>query len=143
MARAELPVLRLALVAWVAMGPGPVSAQGGAPAAGVQARGQATTDEPTGVEVDAAPGSHLEVFLMTIGPGDAIWERFSHNALVVRDDRDQTEVAYNWGIFDFNDTDFIPASGARPDAVLDAGLPGFDVARRCTARRTAMCGSNA
>jgi hypothetical protein len=44
---------------------------------------------------------------MTIGPGDAIWERFSHNALVIRDDRAQTEVAYNWGIFDFNDSDFI------------------------------------
>ena len=44
---------------------------------------------------------------MTIGPGDAIWERFSHNALVIRDDRAQTEVAYNWGIFDFNDADFM------------------------------------
>ena len=44
---------------------------------------------------------------MTIGPGDAVWERFSHNALVIRDDRAQTEVAYNWGIFDFNDEDFM------------------------------------
>ena len=109
MARAELPVLSLALVVWGAsMGPGPVSAESGVPAAGVQARSQATLDDQPGVEVDALPGSHLEVFLMTIGPGDAIWERFSHNALVVRDSRAATEVAYNWGIFDFNDTDFIP-----------------------------------
>jgi hypothetical protein len=44
---------------------------------------------------------------MTIGPGDIYWERFSHNAIVIRDDRAQTEVAYNWGMFNFTDTDFI------------------------------------
>jgi len=75
------------------MGPGPISGQSVA---------------PSGVEADAPPGSHLEISLMTIGPGDAIWERFSHNALVVRDNRARSEVAYNWGIFDFNDADFIP-----------------------------------
>jgi hypothetical protein len=53
------------------------------------------------------PGSRLEVFLMTIGPGDAIWERFSHNALIIRDEDAGTEVAYNWGIFDFSQEDFI------------------------------------
>ena len=45
---------------------------------------------------------------MTIGPGDAVWERFSHNALVIRDERAQTEIAYNWGIFDDHDADFYP-----------------------------------
>ena len=94
MARAELPALCLALVAWAAVtGPARVSAQSGT---------------PSGVEADSPPGSYLEISLMTIGPGDAIWERFSHNALVVRDNRTRTEVAYNWGIFDFNDADFIP-----------------------------------
>ena len=44
---------------------------------------------------------------MTIGPGDAVWERFSHNALVIRDNRAQTELAYNWGIFDDHDADFM------------------------------------
>ena len=94
MERAELPVLCLALVAWASlMGPGPISAQSVA---------------PSGVEADAPPGSHLEISLMTIGPGDAIWERFSHNALVVRDNRARTEVAYNWGMFDFNQVGFWP-----------------------------------
>lgn len=93
MARAKLPILCLALVAWAAVtGPAPVSGQSGT---------------PSGVEAAAPLGSHLEISLMTIGPGDAIWERFSHNALVVRDNRARTEVAYNWGIFDFNDADFI------------------------------------
>jgi hypothetical protein len=95
--------LALALV-WSAalLVPGPLSAQGG-----VQVGGPANGASPNG-EPDAPPGSHLEVSLMTIGPGDAIWERFSHNAIVIRDTQAQTEVAYNWGIFDFNDADFIP-----------------------------------
>ena len=61
---------------------------------------------PLTAQVDA-PGFHLEVSLMTIGPGDAVWERFSHNALVIRDNRAQTELAYNWGIFDDHDADFM------------------------------------
>ena len=59
-------------------------------------------------QADAPPGSHLEVSLMTIGPGDIYWERFSHNALVIRDNRAQTEIAYNWGMFDFNAEGFWP-----------------------------------
>ncbi len=62
---------------------------------------------PPGDSMSAAPGSHLEVFLMTMGPGEAIWERFSHNALVIRDDFAGTEIAYNWGMFDFSQSDFI------------------------------------
>lgn len=49
----------------------------------------------------------LEVFLLTVGPGDAIWEKFGHNALVFQDSRDGTMMAYNWGIFDFRQHDFI------------------------------------
>ena len=99
MARTEFSGFGLALVVWItAVSPGSLEAQVGAP----------TGDALPTVSADAPPGSHLAVSLMTIGPGDAIWERFSHNAIVVRDDRAQTEIAYNWGIFDFNDTDFIP-----------------------------------
>ena len=83
--RCPTPAFYLALVVCAAGGaPGPLRAQGG------------------------VPGSHLQVSLMTIGPGDAVWERFSHNALVIRDERAQTEVAYNWGIFDDHDADFYP-----------------------------------
>ena len=93
----------MALAVWAAVaGPAPLWAQGGAPV------GAPTGGAPPGVESDAAPGSHLEVFLMTIGPGDAVWERFSHNALVIRDDRAQTEAAYNWGMFDFDEVGYWP-----------------------------------
>ena len=103
MAKAELPAWYLALVVWAAaVAPGRLGAQVGAPTGGASSGGA-----PSTVESDSLPGSHLAISLMTIGPGDAVWERFSHNAMVIRDDRARTEVAYNWGIFDFNDSDFI------------------------------------
>lgn len=56
----------------------------------------------------AEPGSELRVWLVTIGPGTAIWERFGHNALRVLDTRTGYDASYNWGIFDFNQADFVP-----------------------------------
>lgn len=46
------------------------------------------------------PGSSLSVYLLTIEPGDLIWELFGHNALVVRDAETGYEAAFNYGIFD-------------------------------------------
>ncbi|MDP2956850.1 MAG: DUF4105 domain-containing protein [Longimicrobiales bacterium] len=54
------------------------------------------------------PGSELHVWLVTMAPGDAVWERFGHNALRVLDTSTGRDVAYNWGIFDFDQVDFIP-----------------------------------
>ncbi|HEY0303398.1 MAG TPA: DUF4105 domain-containing protein, partial [Longimicrobiales bacterium] len=48
-----------------------------------------------------APDAQLRVYLMTLGPGDAVWERFGHNALVVEDPSIGGSIAYNWGMFDF------------------------------------------
>ena len=101
MARARFVRLAptVALAAFVAAGhPASLSAQGDLPSTG---------SPPTG-ESDRPPGSHLEILLMTIGPGDAVWEQFSHNAIVIRDERAGTDVAYNWGIFNFNDADYYP-----------------------------------
>ena len=53
------------------------------------------------------PGSELTVYLMTIGVGDAVWQRFGHNALWIRDARAGTDIAYNWGMFDFNQPNFL------------------------------------
>ncbi len=55
-----------------------------------------------------APGSELRVWLVTMGPGPAVWERFGHNAIRVLDTRTGRDVSYNWGIFDFRQADFIP-----------------------------------
>ena len=46
------------------------------------------------------PGSSLSVYLLTVEPGDLIWELFGHNALLVRDADTGYEAAFNYGIFD-------------------------------------------
>lgn len=57
---------------------------------------------------DNLPGSHLTIYLVTMGPGDEVWERFGHNAIWIHDAQAGTDVAYNWGLFDFQQEDFIP-----------------------------------
>ncbi|NNL31309.1 MAG: DUF4105 domain-containing protein, partial [Gemmatimonadetes bacterium] len=53
-------------------------------------------------------GAVLRVWLVTAGPGDAVWERYGHNAIRILDTRTGRDVSYNWGIFDFQQVDFIP-----------------------------------
>lgn len=53
------------------------------------------------------PGEELTVYLMTMGPGDAIFEKFGHTAIWIHDASRQRDVAYNWGLFDFSEKDFI------------------------------------
>ena len=49
----------------------------------------------------------LDVDLLTIGQGDQVWEKFGHNSVVVTDRRAGTSVAWNWGVFDFNQPNFV------------------------------------
>jgi hypothetical protein len=56
----------------------------------------------------AEPGSQLTVYLMTMGPGDQVWEKFGHNAIWIHDAQNGTDIAYHWGVFDFRDKDFYP-----------------------------------
>ena len=53
-------------------------------------------------------GTQLTVYLLTMGPGDQVWEKFGHNAIWIHDERTHTDSAYHWGLFDFADKDFIP-----------------------------------
>ncbi len=75
----------------------------------------------TGALALAPPGAHaqdappppppereLEVWLLTIDRGDEVWEMFGHNALLIRDPATLQELAWNWGLFNFEDVDFIP-----------------------------------
>ena len=55
----------------------------------------------------AIRGASLTVSLYTYGPSDVFFERFGHTALGVRDERTGTDVAYNWGIFDFDQPNFL------------------------------------
>jgi hypothetical protein len=59
----------------------------------------------------AAPGrprdQEIKVFLMTFGPGRQVWERFGHNALWIHDPADGSDLAYNYGLFDFHQHNFL------------------------------------
>lgn len=51
--------------------------------------------------------STLEVSLITVGPGSHVWERFGHNALWIRDTATGFSKAYNYGMFSFQQENFL------------------------------------
>ncbi|MDE2148263.1 MAG: DUF4105 domain-containing protein [Gammaproteobacteria bacterium] len=53
----------------------------------------------------AAPAA-VRISLLTFGPGQIYWERFGHNAILVRDPRNGEALVYNYGIFDFSQKNF-------------------------------------
>lgn len=61
---------------------------------------------PARAGVANAPGANLEVYLVTYGPGDVYWERFGHDALELRDAASGEAINFNYGVFDFNETNF-------------------------------------
>lgn len=65
---------------------------------------------PQADSVAANPDSaadELWVTVVTFGPGEEVWERFGHNALWIHDARAGTDIAWNWGLFDFAQPDFL------------------------------------
>lgn len=54
-----------------------------------------------------AEASPIQVYLVTIGQGDPYWTSFGHNAIWIRDTGRATDLAYNWGLFDFNEPGFL------------------------------------
>ena len=56
----------------------------------------------------SAPGDSLRVYLVTIGPGQYVWERFGHNAIWIHDPATGSDLTYNWGMFSFDQADFLP-----------------------------------
>ncbi|MEO5590032.1 MAG: DUF4105 domain-containing protein [Gemmatimonadaceae bacterium] len=54
------------------------------------------------------PGSEYTIYLLTMGPGDQVWEKFGHNAIWISDAATGFNITYHYGLFDFADKDFIP-----------------------------------
>ena len=54
-----------------------------------------------------SPAASLTVYLMTMGPGKAVWERFGHNAIWIHDPVRGTDKAYNYGLFDLRQENFL------------------------------------
>jgi hypothetical protein len=61
----------------------------------------------TAAALDGASGARLRVYLMTMGPGDAVWEKFGHNAIWIHDPERGVDPAFNYGIFSFDQPGFI------------------------------------
>ena len=58
-------------------------------------------------QAEAEPGSELTISIMTMGPGELVWERFGHNAIRVTDSRTGSDITYNYGMFDFAQEHFL------------------------------------
>lgn len=54
-----------------------------------------------------------EVWVLTMAPGDDLFSRFGHNALLVRDRATGKDIAYNFGTFDGNDPQLLSKYLAR------------------------------
>jgi len=54
----------------------------------------------------ADSGDNLQISVLTFGPGEIYWERFGHNAILVRDRATGSAIAYNYGVFDFRQKNF-------------------------------------
>lgn len=75
--------------------------QGGTPSPAPGSRASAAEAQ------SPVPGSELTIYLMTMGMGDRVWERFGHNAIRIVDASRGTDSVYNWGTFDFNQPNFL------------------------------------
>lgn len=51
---------------------------------------------------DGAHGEQLSVYLLTMGSGDAVWEKYGHNAIWIHDPVRGTDWVFNYGVFDFD-----------------------------------------
>ena len=59
--------------------------------------------ERVGPTVRRSDGSRLAAYLVTFGPGPAVWERFGHNAIWIRDTVSGENHAWDYGRFAFGD----------------------------------------
>lgn len=74
-----------------------------------------------------APGSNLQVSLITYGPGETYWERFGHDAIELRDTVSGEAVTFNYGVFDFDESGFLLHFAAgRMHYMMDAAPSDVD-----------------
>ena len=76
-----------------------------APLAVGKAQAPAGAGAPAAPQASGADG--LDVFLVTFGQGELVWERFGHNAIWLHDARAGTDSTYDWGNFSFRQPGFL------------------------------------
>jgi hypothetical protein len=57
--------------------------------------------------LSAIDWSRRPVLLLTMGQGDAVFEKFGHNAIALWDEVAGAPLVYNWGMFDFDQPNFL------------------------------------
>jgi hypothetical protein len=71
------------------------------------------------------PGEELTISVITIDPGDLVFEKFGHNGILVHDEYSQPpwrDVVYHWGNFDFRQKSFyLNYALGRMDYAMDLG----------------------
>lgn len=77
-----------------------LAALGGPVASGLDAQRPAASPS-------SHPGEAITISVITFGPGDLVFERFGHNALRVHDASTGKDLSYNWGMFSFDDPNFL------------------------------------
>ena len=55
----------------------------------------------------ATPHDSIVVSILTVGPGDELFERFGHQSIRIHDVTTGLDTAYNWGMFSFEQPHFI------------------------------------
>jgi hypothetical protein len=55
----------------------------------------------------AERGARMSVAILTYGPGDFVFEKFGHVAVALTDSSTGQDIAFNWGMFDFNQPNFL------------------------------------
>ena len=57
--------------------------------------------------VRAERGARMSVAIITYGPGEFVFEKFGHIALALADSSTGQDIAFNWGMFDFGQPNFL------------------------------------
>ena len=86
----------------------------------------------------AAPGSELTIYLMTMGVGAEVYERFGHNAIIVEDRAQGTSIAYNYGMFSFRQENFLLRFAQGRMEYWMAGYPAEDELPRYREKRRSV-----
>ena len=65
------------------------------------------------------PGKNVTISLLTMGTGSEMWELFGHDAIWIHDNVTGRDTVFNWGVFNFRQSRFIPRFPQGHDAVRD------------------------
>ncbi|MBM3986299.1 MAG: DUF4105 domain-containing protein, partial [Planctomycetes bacterium] len=71
------------------------------------AAGALMAQQPAAPGPDTLTARRLTVSLLTFGQGTPVFERFGHNALRIADPLTGLDLAWNWGMFSFDEPNFL------------------------------------